>query len=157
MKIIYKIDDLLEAVEKLILVVLFWSLILLIFFNIISRNLFHISFQKIFELSPALVLWLALLGSTLALKYRRHIKLEVLLRFCSIRIRFIANIAASAFGMVVMGILARASLEFVKNEVGIFGPWGWVSVIFPLFFVLSFFRYFVRMVGYMNESELVKP
>ena len=57
MQVIHKIDDVLETVEKLILVVLFWSLILLIFFNILSRNLFHISFQKIFELSPALVLW----------------------------------------------------------------------------------------------------
>ena len=87
------------------------------------------------------------IGSTLALKYHRHIKLEILLRFCTERIRFIANIAASAFGMGVMGILAWASLEFVKNEVGIFGPWGWVSVIFPIFFSVSFFRYFVRIVG----------
>ena len=146
-----KIDDFLAVIEKFLVVVFFSALILLIFFNIISRNLFHLSFQKILEIAPALVLWLVLVGSSLALKEKRHIKLELLLRFCSEKIRFSANIAASLFGMIITGILFIAALEFVTNEIAIFGWWGWISVIFPIFFLVSFFRYFVRMVYHMGR------
>lgn len=143
---IAKIDDFLAVFEKILVVVFFSALVLLIFFNIVSRNLLHFSFQKILEIAPALVLWLALLGSTLALKEKRHIKLELILRFCPEKIRFIANIAVSAFGMIVMMILLWASLEFVSNEVALFGQWGFISVIFPLFFSVSLFRYFLRSI-----------
>ena len=145
MRWLKKIDDFLALIERFLVVVFFSALILLVLFNIISRNLFNISFQKILEIAPALVLWLVLVGSSLALKQKRHIKLEVLLRFCSEKIRFSANIAASLFGMIVLLILFIASLEFVKNEIAIFGWWGWLSVIFPLFFLVSFFRYVVRI------------
>ena len=114
-------------------------------FNIFSRNLLHISFQSLLELSPALVLWLALIGSTLAMKNDRHIKLEILLRFCPASIRRVAHVATSLFGLGVMGILFLASLKFVTNEISIFGGAGYVSVIFPVFFILVFFRYGVRL------------
>ena len=80
-------------------------LILMIGFNILSRNLFNYASQQVLETLPVLVLWLALIGSTLALKKQRHIKIELLLRFCSRRIRYMAHIATGLFGMVVMGIL----------------------------------------------------
>ena len=103
----------------------------LILFNIVSRNLSHLSFQKILEIAPTFVLWLALLGASLALKSRRHIRLELLLRFCPFSVRQAAGIATGLFGMAVMGILFYASLGFVANEIAIFGPWGWLSTIFP--------------------------
>ncbi|MFC1858917.1 TRAP transporter small permease [Thermodesulfobacteriota bacterium] len=145
MRFIRKIDDVLEVIERSLVVLLFSALILSISFNIISRNLFHVSFQKILEVAPAMVLWLALIGSTLALKNKRHIKLEILLRFCPTSFRYVANIATSLFGMAVMGILVFAALEFVKSEISIFGPWGWISIIFPIFFTLCFFRYLTRV------------
>ena len=141
MKLIQKIDDGLATVEKCLAVVLYTMLILMIGFNILSRNLFNYASQQALEMLPILVLWLALIGSTLAIKQQRHIKIELLLRFCSRRIRFMAHIATDLFGMVVMGILLWVSLDFTINEVDMFGPWGLVSIIFPLFFSISFFRY----------------
>jgi TRAP-type C4-dicarboxylate transport system permease small subunit len=141
MNLIQKIDEGLATVEKCLAVALYAMLILMIGFNILSRNLFNYASQQILEMLPVLVLWLALIGSTLAIKKQRHIKIELLLRFCSRRIRFMAHIATSLFGMAVMGILLWVSLDFIKNEVGMFGPWGLVSIIFPLFFSISFFRY----------------
>jgi len=142
MRTIRKINELLTVIEKILIILLFSALVLLITFNIISRNLFHVSFQKILEIAPTLVLWLALVGSTLALKNQRHIKLELLLRYFPERLRFTAGIVTCTFGITIMGILFFASLEFVKNEIEIFGRWGWCSVIFPFFFASSLFRYF---------------
>jgi len=145
MNFIKKIDNLLEKLEKYLVIFLFSSLVFLITFNILSRNIINFSYEEIYEAAPVVVLWLSLTGSTLALKKRRHIKLELLLRFCSETCRYYTNFIVSLFGMAVMGILFYSSLRFVLNEIHIFGSKGSFSVIFPLFFAISFFRYFTWM------------
>jgi TRAP-type C4-dicarboxylate transport system permease small subunit len=142
MNFIKKIDNLLEKLEKYLVIFLFASLVFLITLNILSRNIINYSFEEIYEAAPAAVLWLSLAGSSLALKNRRHIKMELVLRFCPKTYRDYANFVASLFGMAVMGILFYSSLQFVENEIHIFGSKGLFSVIFPLFFAISFFRYF---------------
>jgi TRAP-type C4-dicarboxylate transport system permease small subunit len=143
------LDDAIEVVERGVIVLLFSALVLLISFNIFSRNLLHVSYQSLLELSPALVLWLALIGSTLAMKKERHIKLEILLRFCPASIRRAARVATSLFGLGVMGVLSFSSLEFVTNEISLFGGAGYVAVIFPVFFILVSFRYGVRLITHL--------
>ena len=140
MRLLVKIDDTLEVIEQAIIIFLFSTLVLMIITNIVARNLFGVSYQKILEISPGIVLWLALIGATLALKKQRHIKLEILLRYADQRIRRLARLLGSLFGMVVMGFLFTASLTFVKNEIAIFGLQGGAAVVFPLFFALCFFR-----------------
>ena len=154
---IKKIDNYLALFEKSLVVTLYSALILVITFNIFTRNIFDYSSQKILEIAPAFVLWLALTGATLALKNQRHIKIELLLRFCNEQIRFLANITSCVFGMAVMGVLFWASLAFIKNELAIFGPRGWISFIFPLFFAISFFRYTARIIYLMAAPDPDKP
>jgi len=151
MHFIKQIDDFLEKIEKVLAVFLFSGLALLITFNILSRNIFNYSFEKIFETAPVFVLWLALVGSSLALKKRRHIKLELLLRYCPEKSRYYSNYAVSFFGMAVTAILFYSSLQFVFNEIQIFGNKGFLSVIFPLFFAISFFRYFTWILYGINK------
>lgn len=146
MHLIKKIDDFLEKLEKFLVIFLFSLLVVLITLNILSRNIINYSFEEIYEAAPVAVLWLSLAGSSLALKKRRHIKLELLLRFCPKALRHYTNFAVSLFGMAVMGILFYSSLQFVENEINIFGNKGLFSVVFPLFFMTSFFRYFTWMV-----------
>jgi TRAP-type C4-dicarboxylate transport system permease small subunit len=148
-----KLDDWLAFAEKVLLVFLFSSLVLLISFNIITRNLFNYSFQPILEAAPAAVLWLALLGSTLALKQNRHIKLEILLRYLGRRARNFAHLFSSMIGLAIMGVLFIASIEFVKNEIQIFGPGGWVSAVIPIFFALAAFRYALQMINVFRSVD----
>ena len=157
MRYIKKIDDNLASFEKSLAVILYAALILSITFNIFTRNIFNFTFQKILEVTPAFVLWLALVGATLALRNQRHIKIELLLRFCTVRIRFLANIASCIFGTTVMGILFWVSLAFIKNEMTIFGLRGWVTFIFPLFFAISFFRYVARIIYLIADANPDKP
>lgn len=145
MHLIKKIDNFLEKLEKHLIIFLFSLLVFLITLNILSRNIINYSFEEIYEAAPAIVLWLSLAGSSLALKKRRHIKLELVLRFCPKICRYYTNFVVSLFGMAVMGILFYSSLQFVENEIHIFGSKGLFSIIFPLFFMISFFRYFTWM------------
>jgi TRAP-type C4-dicarboxylate transport system permease small subunit len=141
MRLLAKIDDTLEIIEQTLVMFLLSALVLMIAANVVARNLFGVSYQKILEISPGIVLWLALIGATLALKKQRHIKLEILLRYAGHRTRRLARLLGGLFGSVVMGFLFAASLTFVKNEMAIFGLQGGSAVVFPLFFALSFFRF----------------
>ena len=153
MKLIRKLDLVLSWVEKGSAVFLFSLLIILIAFNIVSRNLFGTSFEEILKASPLLVLWLALVGSLLALRENRHIKIEIFLRLTSVRIRYAARIISSVFGMVVTGVLLIASFEFVNNEISVFGSGGFLAVIFPLFFSGSFFRFFIQLIDSVSFTR----
>jgi TRAP-type C4-dicarboxylate transport system permease small subunit len=145
MRLIRKFDQALARLEQGLIVVLFSALIVLITFNIVGRNFLDLSFQQLLEVIPALVMWLALLGASLALKHRRHIKLEVLLRYLGPAAGKAARSVTGVCGALLMGLLFAASLTFVKNEIGIFGGWGWISVIFPLFFALATVRFIISV------------
>ncbi len=149
-----RLDRLCAAAERAAAVVLFSALVLLIFSNIVARGVFRTSFQRVDEFVPALVLWLALIGSSLALKEARHVKIDLLLRFCPPPVQSALRRLGAAFGMAVMGILCAASVQFLRNEVAIFGPVGWLTVILPTFFALSLFRFFI---GCMETSRPAPP
>jgi C4-dicarboxylate transporter DctQ subunit len=140
-----RIDALLAAGERILVVALFAALVSIIVFTIAGRNLFHYSRPELLELSPVFVLWLALAGGSLALRDGRHIRLEVLLRYAPPKGRRWAAGIVNAFGAVVMTVLFLASFSFVRNDVAIFGSRGWLSVIFPIFFSVCSFRFVLQM------------
>jgi TRAP-type C4-dicarboxylate transport system permease small subunit len=147
LKWIQKIDNRLERLERALAVVLFCFLMGLICINIITRNILHWVSHHLIELTPMVVLWLALVGATMALKYHRHIKIELLLRFMPFWGQRIALGLTSLFAMCVCGLLAVAAVPFVQNEIIIFGTQGWAAICFPLFFTISFFRFGLRFLG----------
>jgi TRAP-type C4-dicarboxylate transport system permease small subunit len=159
MRYLRKIDRVLVLIEKVMVVFLFSALILFINVNIVSRNLFGISSHTILEISPTLVLWLALVGASLALRTGRHIKLEVVVRYLPASYRLRAHQVTSFFGLAVMAVLFLVSLGFVKNEVTDFGVKGYFSLIFPLFFALSMFRYLLSLLDGVlwDEKNAVGP
>ncbi|MGD8368311.1 MAG: TRAP transporter small permease subunit [Desulfobacterales bacterium] len=153
LRYLYKIDDSLALVEKAMACLLFLGLTLITFGTIVARNLFSASSQQLLEVAPAGVLWIALVGASLALRQGRHIRLELLLRFAPDRIRRGAGVAVSLFGAAVMGILLAASFGFVQNEVAIFGARGWTAAIFPFFFTVAAFRYLLGIFRTPSEED----
>ncbi|MCF8053504.1 MAG: TRAP transporter small permease subunit [Desulfobacterales bacterium] len=141
LRLLSRLDNALARCEQVVVCLLFFGLILITFGTIVARNLFGASSQRLLELAPAGVLWIALVGASLALRQGRHIRLELFLRFVPERIRSWANAAVGLFGAAVMGVLLAASFGFVQNEVAIFGARGWIAVVFPVFFAVAAFRY----------------
>jgi TRAP-type C4-dicarboxylate transport system permease small subunit len=141
-----KIDNTLEKIERALAVILFTLLIGMICGNIFARNVLHISSSRFLELAPAVVLWLALVGATLALKHQRHIKIELLLRLLPRTIQILAVSLTSLFAMGVCAVLAYAGIAFVRNEIVLFGARGWASGCLALFFLLALFRFTLRLI-----------
>jgi TRAP-type C4-dicarboxylate transport system permease small subunit len=154
-KWIAKLDRGLERIERIAAVGLYTLLIGLICINILARNILHWTSDALLELSPTVVLWLCLVGAGLALKYHRHIKIELLLRFLPPTGRRLATGLTRLFAMVICGSLAWASVIFVCSEITLRGQRGWLAVCFPLFFSVACFRFgcdFLRQWG-LGESE----
>ena len=152
MRYLKKIDEGVALCEKALTLFLFSGLVLMIFFNVISRNLFQVSYENILELAPNLVVWLMCVGATLALRNDRHIKMELFLRYCTDSVRLAARIMVDIFGAGVMAVLFFAAVEFVKNETSIFGVRGWMTIIFPVFFALSSFRFLIDIAFRCEEN-----
>jgi len=155
MKALEKIDNAMAMAERVLIIITFSLLILLVSANIVLRNVFGISFQAVLEAAPALVMWLALLGATLAMKSDGHIKLELFLRYFPDRVRRLARRASSLFGLLVSGGLGVASFSFVASEIDMFGAWGYVSLIFPIFFAILTFRFLKRVIDPALPSRSV--
>jgi TRAP-type C4-dicarboxylate transport system permease small subunit len=156
MKVIKRLDDALALVEIAVVLVSFTLLVLLIIIDILSRNIFHFAAHGYFEAGPHLVLWLALMGASLGLKRQRHIRLELVLRHCSRPIRKGAAVIVGIFGAAVMTILFVASVQFVGNEIEMFGSTGRWSLIFPVFFGLAAFRYLVSPMVATDRKKAVE-
>lgn len=147
MRFLYKIDDILAAAEKILAILFFTCLVLLILSDILIRNFFNFSTHQISGLTPVFVLWLSLVGATLGVKYERHIRIEIILKHCSAKIQWFAAILVNIFSMTLMGLLFIISLKFVANETAIFGNFGYLSICFPVFFIISFFRFFTCLLN----------
>jgi len=144
-RLIQRLDDALARIEKCVIVLCFALLVAAVLFSILSRNLFHLPSHRIFESAPNLVLWMALLGASLALKQHRHIRLELVLRYGSETVRKWSGRVVNLFGATVMAGLLITSIAFVRNEIAMFGGWGWLAVIFPIFFGSTAFRYLAAL------------
>jgi TRAP-type C4-dicarboxylate transport system permease small subunit len=140
-RLVKRLDDTLALIEKSAIIICFALLAGCVLMGILSRNFFHLPIHRLFESAPHLVLWIALLGASQALKQQRHIRLELFLRYCSNRFRHWTARLVNLFGALVMAVLLFPSIEFVNNEIAMFGRWGGLAIIFPIFFMSTGFRY----------------
>ena len=125
------------------LILLFSMLIILMSTNIIQRNLLGQSSQEILEYLPTLVLWISLLGASLALRQHKHISMELVIRWVSKRYKLPIFRAVGLFGFIVMAIGLYLSVDFMAGELKILGTKGFLSSIIPGFFMVAMYRYLV--------------
>ena len=110
-------DRILAAIERLAAVMLFSVLVLGLFLNIVLRAIFGISLYAVPEFTPAIVLWLALIGASLALRQGRHVKIELLLRYASVTARRVAKRITAVFGLFLMGVLCLAATRASRRPI----------------------------------------
>jgi C4-dicarboxylate transporter, DctQ subunit len=157
MKVLSRLDRFLATCECLLAVGLFVALMGILTLNILLRNLAATSLPGSFDIAATLVLWLALVGGSLALRDRRHIKIEFFYRLLPAAGRRWADRAICLFGFVVMGALLVTAIFFTRNEIAIFGRSGWTAIIFPLFFALAALRFGLQLIGALSARHPYRP
>ncbi len=151
MKILNAIDEYLSKAEAWALIFLLFFLIIMAFIQVILRNLFSTGFIWADILLRNSVLWIALLGASTATKERKHIAIDVVSRFFSIRKKYIIEIVISIVSMYICHLLAAAALTFMFDERNAGSilvlniPTWYFLVIIPFAFYAMAFRFFVRV------------
>ena len=148
-------DEILGRVEKFLVAAMLSVMILLAFLQIILRNVFSTGISWGDPLVRYLVLWVGLIGASLASKEGKHITIEVFSRwFSGHGSRYLKAISylVSAF---ICGLLTFAGWTFVQNEAQMGGTTFleipvWIpQVIFPVTFALMTLRF-----GFSAFAEL---
>jgi TRAP-type C4-dicarboxylate transport system permease small subunit len=148
-------DETLGRVEKFLVAAMLSVMILLAFLQIILRNVFSTGISWGDPLVRYLVLWVGLIGASLASKEGKHITIEVFsIWFSGHGSRYLKAISYLVSDFIC-GLLTFAGWTFVQNEAQMGGtifleiPLWIPQVIFPVTFALMTLRF-----GFSALAEL---
>ncbi len=135
--------------EDFLLVVLLSSMILLASTQILLRNLFEFGLVWADPLLRIMVLWLGMIGATVASRDNRHIHIDLVSHFFSKTAYLLIQTFVGQFTSWVCLLVAWngahwVRLDFVDGMTGILGIPAWaLEIIIPITFVLIGIRYFL--------------
>ena len=150
---------LLNRIEQAVLVLLLVLMVVLAFLPILFRNLLSVGFLWIDPLLRHLVLWVALLGASLATRENRHIKIDLLAPHLDPlkRVRLEAGLAL--LSGAVCWLLVWPAVEFLRleYEVGKTLIWKiplWASqAVMPLMLTVIGARFFAAARGRLLDRN----
>jgi C4-dicarboxylate transporter DctQ subunit len=159
MKRLERIDEAIGRVEQVLVVLFLGLMITIAFLQIFLRNFFFTGLDWGDLLVRNLVLWVGFIGATLATKEEKHISIDLVSRWLSLRARYIAACIIHAFAFFVCGELFYAATKFISNEFQtgyrtFLGLPAWVpEMILPLTFILIAVRFVLRFCKDISEMR----
>ena len=160
MNILNAIDDFLSRIEKWVIIALLSFLMIVAFMQVVLRNLFSSGFVWADILLRNTVLWLALIGASNATKERKHIAIDIVSRYFSMRKKYLIEIVIAIISIYICHLLAFAGWTFASDErdagsilVLNIPTWYFLTIV-PFAFYAIAFRFFVR--GAKRAVVLVK-
>jgi len=149
--------NLIALIEDWVLVVLLTAMILLAAGLILLRNIFDMGLAWGDPTLRALVLWVGLMGAVVASRENKHINIDVLLRFLTLRARAICQVGVGLFTAFVCALVSFHAVRFVYHdyEAGTMAFGGlpvWiVELILPFGFFLISLRYVFFTIARIKE------
>ena len=149
-----------DKLEYLVLGFLFAIMVGLAFFQIVLRIFFATGILWGDPLLRHLLLWVALLGATMAAKEGKHINIDVISKLLPDRGKAAIQALTNLFSTFICVLLIQASLKFIRDEfqVGALAflkvPTWTVTLIFPAAFGLIALRFAIR--GFRNGAMAIR-
>jgi TRAP-type C4-dicarboxylate transport system permease small subunit len=146
----------LHRVEDALLVLLLTSMILLASMQILLRNLFEFGFVWVDPLLRAMVLWLGLIGATVATRYDKHIRIDLLTRAFSRNTHRLIQFFVGQFSAWICLLIAWYGagwirLDFEDGMIAFSGIPAWtLEIIVPIAFALIGVRFFLKSIFWLN-------
>ncbi len=138
-----------HRVEDILVVVLLSSMIALASTQILLRNLFDFGLVWADPLLRIMVLWLGMIGATVASRDNRHIRIDLISRFFSKTTHLLIQTFIGLFTTWICLLVAWygatwVMLDYNDNMAGIIGIPAWLlEIIVPFTFALIGIRYFL--------------
>ncbi len=152
MRAVEFIDQIIERVEKFLVVIILFVMITLSCLQIVLRNLFAYGIPVNDIILRHLTLALAFLGASMATRVDSHLKIDIIPRMLPQRYLRYVRIVTYFISAAVCFLLTRASWTFVVLEkqsetLFVFGiPLWYAKLVIPGGFLLMTFRLFLRIV-----------
>ena len=146
----------LHRVEDALLVLLLTTMIILASAQILLRNLFEFGFIWIDPLLRAMVLWLGLIGATIATREDRHIRIDLLTRTFSRNTHRLIQFLVGQFSAWICLLIAWYGagwirLDFEDGVIAFAGIPAWVlEVIVPISFALIGVRFILKSIFWLK-------
>ena len=141
--------DRLHRAEDGLLVLLLTTMIVLAGTQILMRNLLDSGFVWIDPLLRVLVLWLALIGATVATRHNKHIRIDLLSRYFSRNTHRLIQVMVRQVSAWTCLVIAWYGMDWIRLDyeysvTSFAGIPAWsVEIIVPLAFALIGIRYFL--------------
>lgn len=122
-------DRLLIRCEKVALLLLLASMILLSFSQVIMRNFFSSGFIWVNDVLRTEVIWLAFIGAALATENKQHIRIDILSRLVRKKSAFIIiNLLSDLFTACVSALMCVAAVKYIA----MMKPYSQATVLFGM-------------------------
>ena len=151
MVVLYRLDSILAVVERALLVLLLSGLIGLGFLQMLLRNLFASGLFWADEVLRHVVVWLGMLGASLATREQKHVNFDVLARWLPPWYQLWCTLLINLIAVLVCMLLYAAAWRFIQDERAAgtrlaFGVAAWVvQYIFPLGFLAMALRFVLHV------------
>lgn len=158
MKLLQKLDAILNKAEGGLLILLLTVMILLAFLQVVLRNAFSSGILWADILLRHLVLWIGFLGAALAASSDRHISIDALTRFLPERVKKGVNGLSYLFAAFICLLFFRAALTFLENErldgTTVYAdiPSWYAEIIIPIGFGLLVVHFVIRAILSAREA-----
>ena len=158
MRLLNSIDRWVGRIEGGLLTLFLLSMILLAFAQFVARNLFAAGLVWADAVVRLMVLWIGLIGASLATSQGKHLSIDALTKLIGRRIRPYVDLGLKIFTAFVCLLLLRSAVQFVQIEraagSSFFGPvpfWG-VELVIPISLALISFH---LIVGLANALRIL--
>jgi TRAP-type C4-dicarboxylate transport system permease small subunit len=143
---------LIHRLEDWLLVLMLSAMIGLACLQILSRNFFDVGFVWIDPFLRVLVLWLGLIGATVASRDNRHIRIDLLSRFFNKNTHRLLQSGVGFFSTFICLVIAWFGFAWIEMDyhdglTGVAGIPAWMlEIVIPLSFALIGVRYLTMSV-----------
>lgn len=110
------LDKAIASLEDIVIAILVFAMLILGSAQIVMWNLFHQGLPWVDPLLRHLVLWVAMVGASMATSARRHLNMDTVIRLLPPRGKAIAGILVELSSAIIIGILAWVSCIFIGEE-----------------------------------------
>jgi len=140
------VDQVLEKIERFVLNLFLFGIIGLAFTQVILRNFFHTGIAWGDPFVRHMVLWLGLIGASLATKEGGHLAMDLVSRFLHAKLRKPTAMFVDATSAIVCALLALGAYKYVllEKEGGEILPPGIPLYMVETIFIIAFYIMSVR-------------
>lgn len=153
----------LDKIEDTVLIVMFMTMVGIIFFQVIMRYVFNNSLTWSEELGKFLFVWLSWFGISIGHRRREHIKITLLVDKLPYKLKQLSEALTELILIAICGITMYYGVIMMNIQINvpyagikISTAWGYLSLVLGCgIFIIRSMAYFIEAVKNIIKNEII--